>query len=263
MESVWWLLPLLVALVVGALCPLAGSLLLVQRRLFLANLVSHAVLPGLALALALRIDPGVGGVISGVAGALLAERFSNASRPGQPGDEAVLNTVLAGFLGLGVLLIPLLGIRVNLEAVLFGDLLAAGPVDLLRSLLALAAMVLLLVFRYRHYVYLGVDPLGAASAGLPVQRLRLLLTLVTAFTVVSAMTAVGVVLVIGLMGAPALLALPGALSLRQALWRSAALGTVLSGGGFVLAIQPWVNLPPGPLIGVLCLLLLPLQLARR
>ena len=263
MERVWWLLPLLVALVVGGLCPLAGTLLLVQRRLFLVNLVSHAVLPGLALAVALRLDPGVGGVISGVAGALLAERFSAPAKAGQPGDDAVLNTVLAGFLGLGVLLIPLLGIRVNLEAVLFGDLLAAAPLDLLRSLLALAAMLLLLAFRYRHYVYLGVDPLGAASAGLPVRRLRLLLTLVTAFTVVSAMTAVGVVLVIGLMGAPALLALPAAASLRQALARSAALGTLLSGGGFLLAIQPWVNLPPGPLIGVLCLLLLPLQLARR
>ena len=71
------------------------------------------------------------------------------------------------------------------------------------------------------------------------------------------------VLVIGLMGAPALLALPGATSLRQALWRSALLGMLLSGGGFLLAIQPWINLPPGPLIGVLCLLLLPLQLARR
>ena len=263
MERVWWLLPLLVALVVGGLCPLAGTLLLVQRRLFLVNLVSHAVLPGLAIALALRIDPGVGGVISGLAGALLAERFSGGSRPGQPGDEAVLNTVLGGLLGLGVFLFLLLGVRVDLEAVLCGDLLAAAPVDLWRSLMALAAMVLLLGFRYRHYVYLGVDPLGAASAGLPVQRLRLLLTFVTAFTVVSAMTAVGVVLVIGLMGAPALLALPGASSLRQALWRSAGLGTLLSGGGFLLAIQPWVNLPPGPLIGVLCLLLLPLQLARR
>ncbi|MBW0168296.1 MAG: hypothetical protein RLZZ459_506 [Cyanobacteriota bacterium] len=263
MERVWWLLPLAVALVVGGLCPLTGTVLLVQRRLFLVNLVSHAVLPGLALAVALRIDPGVGGAISGLAGALLAERFSGASRPGQPGDEAVLNTVLAGFLGLGVLLIPLLGIRVDLEAVLFGDLLAAAPADLVRSLLALLAMLLLLLWRYHHYVYLGVDPLGATSAGLPVRRLRLLLTLVTAFTVVSAMTAVGVVLVIGLMGAPALLALPGATSLRQALWRSALLGMLLSGGGFLLAIQPWINLPPGPLIGVLCLLLLPLQLARR
>ena len=50
MESLWWLLPFALALVVGALCPMAGTLLLVQRRLFLANLVSHAVLPGLALA---------------------------------------------------------------------------------------------------------------------------------------------------------------------------------------------------------------------
>jgi zinc/manganese transport system permease protein len=260
MDSAWWLLPFLVALVVGALCPLTGTLLLLQRRLFLANLVSHAVLPGLALALALQLDPGFGGVLSGVAGALLAERFSRSpGRADQAGDEAVLNTVLAGFLGLGVLLIPLLGLRVDLEAVLFGDLLAATGFDLLRSLLALVAMLLLVVLRYRQYVYLGVDPMGAASAGLPVRRLRLLLTLVTAFTVVSAMTAVGVVLVIGLMAAPALLALSGARSLRQALWRSALAGTALSGAGFWLAIQPSVNLPPGPLIGVLCLVLLPLR----
>lgn len=265
MESLWWLLPLLLALVVGALCPLAGTLLLVQRRLFLANLVSHAVLPGLALAVALHLDPGIGGVVSGVAGALLAERLSRQDRPGQGGDEAVINTVLAGFLGLGVLLIPLLGIRVNLEAVLFGDLLAAAPLDLLRAIVALVALLALLGLRYRQYVYLGVDPLGAASAGLPVRRLRLLLTGVTALTVVSAMTAVGVVLVIALMGAPALLALAGAVSLWQALWRSALVGMALSAAGFGLALQPAVNLPPGPLIGVLCLAVLPLAgwLERR
>ena len=265
METLWWVLPLLLAVLVGALCPLAGTLLLVQRRLFLANLVSHAVLPGLALAVALQLDPGLGGVVSGVAGALLAERLSRSDRPGQGGDEAVINTVLAGFLGLGVLLIPLLGIRVNLEAVLFGDLLAAAPEDLLRSLVALAATLLLLALRYRHYVYLGVDPVGAASAGLPVRQLRLLLTAVTALTVVSAMTAVGVVLVIALMGAPALLALAGAASLRQALLRAALIGMALSAAGFALALQPAVNLPPGPLIGVLCLAVLPLPawLERR
>jgi len=250
MERVWWLLPLLLALVIGGLCPLAGTLLLVQRRLFLANLVSHAVLPGLALAVALQWDPGLGGVISGVAGALLAERLSRGDRPGEGGDEAVLNTVLAGFLGLGVLLIPLLQIRVDLEAVLFGDLLAAAPADLLRSLLALAAVLLLLALRYRHYVYLGVDPLGAAGAGLPVRRLRLLLTLVTAFTVVSAMTAVGVVLVIALMGAPALVALGGASSLRQALARAALVGMAISGTAVLVAIQAAVSRRPGPLVGL-------------
>jgi zinc/manganese transport system permease protein len=195
---------------------------------------------------------------------LLAERLSRGDRGPHGGDEAVLNTVLAGFLGLGVLLIPLLHIRVDLEAVLFGDVLAAGPADLLRSLVALAAVLVLLGLRYRQLVYVGVDPLGAAGAGLPVRRLRLWLTLVTAFTVVSAMTAVGVVLVIALMGAPALLALSGAGSLRQALVRSSALGVLISAGGFVLALQPAVNVPPGPLIGVLCMALLPVAaLSRR
>ncbi|MFM8936808.1 MAG: metal ABC transporter permease [Vulcanococcus sp.] len=259
MESLWWMLPLLLALLIGATAPLAGTLLLVQRRLFLANLVSHAVLPGLALAVALRIDPGLGGAVSGVAGALLVERFSRAERSGDPSDEAVINTVLAAFLGLGVLLIPLLSIRVNLEAVLFGDLLAASPQDLLRSLLTLSTLLALMRCHYRDYVYLGVDPIGAASAGLPVGRLRLMLTVVTAFTVVSAMTAVGVVLVIALMGAPALLALRGASSLAQTLRRAALLGMALAVGGFTLAIQPVVNLPPGPVIGVLCLLVLPLS----
>ena len=257
MTEIWWLLPLTMALLCGLISALTGTLLLVQRRLLQANLISHAVLPGLALAVAMGIDPGLGGALSGLAGALLAERLSGGERSTGDGHDAVLNTVLAGFLGLGVLLIPPLGIRVDLEAVLFGDLLAANFTDLVRTLLALAFVLALLVGRYRQLVFLGVDPLGAASAGLPMRAMRLLIALVTAFTVVSAMTAVGVVLVIALMGAPALLALRGANSLRQALLRAAAIGMGLAGAGFLLAIQPAINLPPGPLIGVLSILLLP------
>jgi zinc/manganese transport system permease protein len=254
----WWAVPLLLALISGLLCPLTGTLLLVQRRLFQANLISHAVLPGLALALALQLDPALGGVASGVGGALVADRLSRHAPAAEGSHEAVLNTVLAGFLGLGVLLIPLLHLRIDLEAVLFGDLLAAGPTDLLRALIALGAVLALLVGRYDQLVFLGVDPAGAASMGVPVARLQALMTLVTAFTVVSAMTAVGVVLVMALMGAPAVIALVGALSLRAALVRAAAAGLVVTALGFGLALVPAINLPPGPLIGVLCLGLLPL-----
>lgn len=256
----WWAVPLLLALISGLLCPITGTLLLVQRRLFQANLISHAVLPGLALALALalKLDPALGGVASGVGGALVADRLSRHAPAAEGSHEAVLNTVLAGFLGLGVLLIPLLHLRIDLEAVLFGDLLAAGPTDLLRALIALGAVLALLVGRYDQLVFLGVDPAGAASMGVPVARLQALMTLVTAFTVVSAMTAVGVVLVMALMGAPAVMALVGALSLRAALVRAAAAGLVVTALGFGLALVPAINLPPGPLIGVLCLALLPL-----
>ena len=249
----WWLLPLAMALLVGALCPAVGTLLVTQRRLMQANLISHAVLPGLVLALAAGLDPALGGVASGVLGALLAERLQR--RDGRS-HEAVINTVLAGFLGLGVLLIPLLGLRLDLEAVLFGDLLAVGVADLGRSLLAAAALLGLVAVAYRNLVYLGVDPDGAAAVGLPVRALRLALACITALVVVSAMAAVGVVLVIALLCAPVLPGLRRAVSLRAAMLRASVVGLLLSTAGFALALA--LNLPPGPLIGVACLgLLLP------
>ncbi len=247
----WWLLPLLMALLVGGLCPAAGTLLVTQRRLLQANLISHAVLPGLALAIAFGVDPAVGGVVSGVLGALLAERLQR--RDGRS-HEAVINTVLAGFLGLGVLLIPLLDIRLDLEAVLFGDLLAVGATDLLRTLAAAVALLMLVWSAYRSLVYLGVDPDGAAAVGLPVRKLRFALAVVTALVVVSAMAAVGVVLVIALLCAPVLPGLQHVTSLRAAMLRASLVGLLLSSSGFGLALL--LNLPPGPLIGVGCLALL-------
>ena len=120
MAEAWWLLPFSIALVVGVLCPLAGTALLVQHRLFQVNLISHAVLPGLVLAVFWGLEPSLGGLISGVVFALLAERLTGLLPQGDRNREAVLNAVLAGSLGLGVLLIPLLGVRVDLEAILFG-----------------------------------------------------------------------------------------------------------------------------------------------
>ena len=153
-------------------------------------------------------------------------------------------------MGLGVLLIPLLGIRVDLEATLFGDLLLTRQVDLLQAGGSLLLQGLFFTTCYRPLVFLGVDPMGAAASGLPLRTLKLAMAGITAFVIVSSMAAVGVVLVIGLMCAPALVGLAGATSLRQAVLRASAAGMALSVGGFLLALL--LNLPPGPLIGVLC-----------
>ncbi|QNJ05763.1 ABC-type Mn2+/Zn2+ transport system/ permease component [Synechococcus sp. MEDNS5] len=246
-----WLLPLLMALLVGVLCPVTGTLLVTQRRVLQANLISHAVLPGVALAVALGVDPAIGGVLSGLLGSLLAERLQRGQLAGQ---EAVINTVLAGFLGLGVLLIPLLNLRLDLEGLLFGDLLIVDWSDLTRVLVAASAMALLLLTRYRQLVFLGVDPEGAQAAGLPVRSLQLIQALVTSMVIVSAMAAVGVILVIGLLCAPVLPGLRRVGSLRAAMVQSAFVGLALSAIGFLLAVP--LNLPPGHLIGVACMALL-------
>ena len=131
--ATWWICPLLMTILVGILCPATGTVLITQRRLLQANLISHGVVPGLVLAFAIGVDPALGGVISGLVGAVVAERLTLRRNED---NEAVINTVLAGTLGFGVLLIPLLKIRIDLESILFGDLLAAGPSDLIRVVVA-------------------------------------------------------------------------------------------------------------------------------
>ena len=241
-------MPLLISLLIGAICPATGALLITQRRVLLANLMAHSVLPGLVIALAIGIDPSIGGLISGLLGALLAERLN---RRFKGREEGAMNTVLAGFTALGVLLIPLLEARVDLETVLFGDLLAANTADVTRTLISACALLAILVWGYQDLVFVGIDPEGAAVAKRPVILIRLLSSLITALVVISAITAVGVILVIGLLCAPVLVHVERSRSLKELILRSAGTGLLLCGGGMMLAVV--ADLPPGPLIGILCL----------
>ena len=163
----WWLLPLLMALLTGAMAGVVGPLLVLRRRVLHSNLIAHAVLPGVALALAAGIDPLLGGLASGLSVTWLAEWLSSRRLLDDLGQEVVANTLLAASLGLGVLLIQAFDGDVDLNSLLFGDLLTAGPVELLRTSIALGMLLVLVCSRYQHLVFLAMDPEGAAAAGLP------------------------------------------------------------------------------------------------
>lgn len=252
--QIWWLLPLVLSLLIGVICPATGSLLITQRRILLANLMAHSVLPGLVIALAIGIDPTFGGLISGLLGALIAERLNQRFK-GR--EESSMNTVLAGFTALGVLLVPLLQTRVDLETILFGDLLAANSIDLIRTLIATSALMLLLLTRYQDLVFLGVDPDGAIAAKRPVTQIRFVAIIITALVIISAITAVGIILVIALLCAPVLMHIERSTSLKQLIIKSSATGLALTSGGMMLSIA--VDLPPGPVIGSLCMITLILK----
>ena len=252
--QIWWLTPLVLSLLIGVICPATGSLLITQRRILLANLMAHSVLPGLVIALAIGIDPTFGGLISGLIGALVAERLNQRFK-GR--EESSMNTVLAGFTALGVLLVPLLQTRVDLETILFGDLLAANSSDLIRTLIATSALLLLLLTRYQDLVFIGVDPDGAIAAKRPVTQIRFIAIVITALVIISAITAVGIVLVIALLCAPVLMHIERSTSLKQLILRSAVTGLFLTSGGMIISIA--VDLPPGPVIGSLCMITLILK----
>jgi len=248
-NSIWWTVPLIITIFSGILCPAMGTVLITHKRLLQVNLISHCVLPGLALALSLGIHPSIGGVISGLTGAIIAESLTNKKSDNY---EAVMNTILAGMLGFGVLIIPLLGIRIDLEAVLFGDLLTANFSDLLRTIIAFLMFSCLIIFGYEKIVYVGLDPDGAMSSGINVSLLNLALSFTTALVIVSSMSAVGVILVIALLSTPTLLGAHRAPSLWVAMLRSSIFGLIISVLGFTVSLI--FNLSPGPAISVLCVI---------
>jgi zinc/manganese transport system permease protein len=250
----FWLIPLLLALCCGLSCPLLGTLLVLQRRVLTTNLMAYAVLPGVVIGQALGLPPLLTGMASALAAVLLVEALIAARHDDAGAAEALLNTVLSASLGLGVLLVQVLELPVDLEGLLFGDLLVAGPDDLVRMVLVLVLVLLVIRCGYPHWQWLGLDPEGARQRELPVGRLRLGMAALTALVVVSATAAVGLALVMALICAPSLAALAGAASLGEALRRAALLGLVVSLVGCVLAVG--LNLPPGPLMASCCLPLL-------
>ena len=244
----WWLIPIILTFFSGFLCPAMGTVLITHKRLLQVNLISHCVLPGLALAISLGIHPSIGGIFSGLLGALFAESLTNKNNDNY---EAIMNTILAGSIGLGVLLITLLGIRIDLESVLFGDLLTSNTEDLIRTLIAFTTFICLIIFNYDKIVHIGLDPESAAYSGINVSSLNLILGITTSLVIVSSISSVGVILVIGLLSAPALLGLNQSPSLWVAMIRSSIIGVIISMSGFGISLI--LNLSPGPLIGILCI----------
>lgn len=248
------MIPLLLACCCGLSCPLLGTLLVLQRRVLTTNLMAYAVLPGVVIGQALGLPPLITGMASALAAVLLVEALIAARHDDAGAAEALLNTVLSASLGLGVLLVQVLELPVDLEGLLFGDLLVAGPDDLVRMGLALLLVLLVIRCGYPHWEWLGLDPEGARQRELPVGSLRLGMAALTALVVVSATAAVGLALVMAMICAPSLAALAGAASLGEALRRAALIGLVVSLAGCVLAVG--LNLPPGPLMASCCLPLL-------
>ena len=127
-----------------------------------------------------------------------------------------------------------------------------SKLDLLRTLIAFSTFILLMIFGYSKLVHIGLDPEGASNNGINVNSLNLALGFTTALVIVSSMSAVGVILVIALLSTPTLLGLQQASALWIAMVRSTIFGVIISVLGFVLAMI--LNLPPGPLISVLCVI---------
>ena len=236
---------LVIAIIVGLLCAVVGSYLMVQRLALLGDAISHSVLPGLAIAFIIGANIFVGAFIAGVV-STMAIAWIRTRSPIK--EDAAMGIVFSAFFALGITLITVVqkDNKIDLNHFLFGNILGVNA-DEVRDTAIIAAFVLLVIFvLYKELLFYTFDPLGAGAAGLPVNQLNFGLMLLIALTIVASMKAVGVILVLSLLITPGATAYLLVKRLHEVMILGAVIGIISSISGMYLSY--FFNLPSGPAI---------------
>ncbi len=232
--------------IVGILCPVVGSYLIVQRMAMLGDVIAHCVLPGLSISFFLGIDILLGAFGSGILGALLIVWIRSQTRVKV---DAAMALTFSTFFALGVTLITVLKNKLDLDSFLFGDILGVTLHDIGRSF-AIAVLILLAIeLFYKELLFYTFDKTGAQAVGLPINTIYFGFMTAITLTIIASMQAVGVILVISLLVGPALTAYLLVKELHQMMIVGAILGSISSISGVYLSYY-W-NLPSGPAIVLL------------
>jgi manganese/iron transport system permease protein len=234
---------LMVGILVGILCPVVGTYLLVQRMAMLGDVMAHSVLPGLAIAFFLRVNILAGAFVSGIVSALLIAWIRTQTRIKV---DAAMALIFSSFFALGVLLITLLRNKLDLDSFLFGDILGVTQADVLRTgVITLVVLGLVRLF-YKELFFYTFDRLGAQAIGLPINAIYVGLMSGVTLTIIASMQTIGVVLVVALLVGPATTAYLLVKELHQMMGVGALLGAIASVVG--LYSSYYLNVPSGPCI---------------
>ena len=236
---------LIMAVIVGIICAVVGSYLMVQRLALLGDAISHSVLPGLAIAFILGANIFVGAFIAGVISTILIKLISNKSNIK---EDAAMGIIFSAFFALGIALITVVqkDNKIDLNHFLFGNILGVTWTDLRDTIIIAAIVIFVVVLLYKELLFYTFDKLGAQAVGLPVNLLDLGLTMLIGLTIVASLKTVGVVLVLSLLITPAATAYLLVTRLHQMMFLGVGVGVLASISGMYLSY--FYNLPSGPAI---------------
>ena len=232
---------LVAAVLVGIVCAVMGTFVVLKGLAFIGDAVSHAAFPGLVIAFMLGAPLYLGGAIAAVGTALAIGAVSRRSRLRFDTSVGVL---FAGTFALGILLFSTIENYVaDLLGYLLGNVLGIGIGDLVQvALLGIVVLAIVIAIR-KELLYATFDPLGAAASGLPVARLEYLLLALLGVTIVVSIQAVGIVMVVAMLVTPPATAQLLVDRFERLMVVAAALATLAAVSGLYLSF--YLNLASG------------------
>jgi manganese/iron transport system permease protein len=192
---------LLASMMVGVLCAIMGTYVVIRGMAFLGDAMAHAILPGVAVAYLLGANLLLGALAAAI---LVALGIGVFSKGGVVKEDTAIGILFAAALALGVAMISSIQTyAVDLSHILFGDVLGVSNGDLLLTG-GLGIVVLLVVaINFKQFMVISFDPVLAATLRLPAKFLRNLMLVLLAVTVVISLQTVGVSLSVAMLITPA------------------------------------------------------------
>ncbi len=236
-----------------------GSLMVWQRLAYFGDTLAHGALLGAAAGLWWQLGSGTAILLTGL---LLALLLLVLERSRLLPVDTLLGILSHSALALGLVALALTpGARVNMEALLFGDLLTITPAEV-AGIWGLAVVSLVALGRYWNpLLALTVQEDLARVEGIAVDALRTGHRLLLAAVVAVGIKAVGALLITALLIVPAAAARRLARSPEQMAIAASILAALAVGAG--LGASWWLDTPVGPSIVVAASLLFVATLGRR
>jgi zinc/manganese transport system permease protein len=194
----------LVAVLAGAV----GYFVVLRGQSFAAHMLSQVGFPGAAAAVLLHVPPVIGLAVFCAAAALGVGVLGRRLDAGNRLESAVVGSILAFSLGLGLLFFRLYaGSTQAVYAFLFGTILGITDRDVAATAVTAGVCLLALAAIARPLVFASVDPDVAEARGVPVRAISIAFLLVAALAVAVTVQVVGTLLIFALLVAPGACAL--------------------------------------------------------
>jgi len=197
----FFLRAMLASVLVGVVCAVVGSYVVLKGLAFIGDAISHAAFPGIVAAFILGGSFYVG---AGIAAVSTSVAITWVSRRGGLRLDTTIGVLFAGTFALGIFLYSTIeGYVGDLFHLLFGYVLGISPDDLVALTLLGGTVLLVVALLWKELLYSTFDPLAAAASGIPVARLEYVFIALVAVTIVVSLQAVGIVLVVAMLVTPA------------------------------------------------------------
>jgi manganese/iron transport system permease protein len=196
---------LVAVVLVGIVCAVVGTYVVLRGMAFFGDALAHAILPGVA----------VGYLVGGgareplfwwalLAAILSALGIGAITRNTRIREDTAIGIIFAGMFALGIALISTVrNYSVDLTHFLFGDVLGVRTADLILTAVFGGLVLLVILGFYKEFLVLSFDPVLATTLRLPARLLEYLLFILIAISIVVSLQTVGVALMLAMLVTPA------------------------------------------------------------